>query len=72
MQCQISPTLRDPGAGPKREVAVAAPHFLDGQMMKILVQVDRMLDAILVDLLFEIAVPVKQSDRDEIQVEIAG
>ena len=36
-------------------------------MMKILVEADRFLPAVLVDLLFEIAVPVKQPDRDEIQ-----
>ena len=41
-------------------------------MMKILVQTDGVLHAVLVDLLFEVAVPVEQSDRDEIQVEIAG
>ncbi len=48
------------------------PHFLDRQMVKILIQIDGVLDAILVDLLFEVAMPVEQSDRDEIQVEIAG
>ena len=54
------------------QLLVAAPHFRDRQVMKILVQADGVLDAVLVDLLFEIAVPVKQSDRDEIQIEIAG
>ncbi len=48
------------------------PHFLDRQVVKILIQADGVLDAVLVDLLFEIAVPIEQSDRDEIQIEIAG
>ena len=54
------------------QIAVAAPHFLDRQVMEILVEADGVLDAFLVDLLFEVAVPVEQSDRDEIQIEIAG
>ena len=52
--------------------AVACAHFADRQMMKVLIQTDRLLNAILVDLLFEIAVPIQQTDRDEIQIEIAG
>ena len=48
------------------------PHFADRQVMEVLVQADRLLDAVLVDLLFEIAVPIEQSDRDKVQVEIAG
>ena len=40
--------------------------------MEILVEADGVLHAVLVDLLFEIAVPVEQADRDEIQIEIAG
>jgi hypothetical protein len=40
--------------------------------MEILVQADGVLNAILVDLLFEIAVAIEQPDRDKIQVEIAG
>src|SRR5436190_11578693 len=40
-------------------------------MMKILVQVDRLLHAVLVDLLFEITVSVKQPDCDEVQIEVA-
>ena len=51
---------------------VALAHFANRQVMKILVQADRMLDAFLVDLLLEIAVPIEQADRDKIQVEIAG
>ena len=34
--------------------------------MKILVQVDRVLHAFLVDLLPEISVPIKQADRDKV------
>ena len=54
------------------QIAVAAPHFLDRQVVEVLVQADGVLNAFLVDLLFEVAVPVEQSDRDEIQIEIAG
>ena len=49
-----------------QQVIIALPDFADRQVMKILVQTDRVLDAILVDLLFEITVAVKQSDRDKI------
>src|SRR5204863_3846382 len=54
------------------QVAVAAAHFLDRQVMEVLVEPDGMLDAFLIDLLFEVAMPVEQSDRDEIQTEVAG
>ena len=40
--------------------------------MEILIKVDRCLNAVLVDLLPEIAVPIKQTNRDEIQIKIAG
>src|SRR5438270_12932552 len=40
--------------------------------MKILVKADRLLRPIPVDLLAEITMPVKEADRDEIQIEIAG
>ena len=40
--------------------------------MEILVQADRLLSAIAIDLLLEIAVPVEQPDRDEVQIQIAG
>ena len=48
------------------------PHLLDRQMMEILVEADGVLDAFLIDLLFEIAVPVEQPDGDKFEVEIAG
>ncbi len=41
-------------------------------MMKVLVQVDGLLLAVLVDLLAEISVAIKQPDGDKIQIEIAG
>ena len=40
-------------------------------MMKVLVQINRFLPAFLVDLLFEIAVAIEQSDRDKVQIQIA-
>ena len=48
------------------QLLVAAPHFRDRQVMKILVQTDGLLRAIFVDLLAEISVAIKQTDRDEI------
>src|ERR1051325_1630033 len=41
-------------------------------MIKVLVEVNRCLNALLIDLLAKIAVPIQQTDRDEIQIEIAG
>src|SRR5262249_32358346 len=41
-------------------------------MIKVLVEVNRRLDAVLINLLAKIAVPIQQTDRDEIQIEIAG
>ena len=41
-------------------------------MMKILIQTDGVLDAVLVDFLPEISVAVEEADGDEIQVEVAG
>src|SRR5262249_18004561 len=40
-------------------------------MIKILIQIDRCLNAVLVDLLPEIAMPIEQTNRNEIQVKIA-
>ncbi len=39
--------------------------------MKILIEADRVLHALFVDLLFEISVAIEQTDRDEIQIQIA-
>ena len=47
-------------------IGAIAPHFTNRQMMEILIQVDRVLDAVLVDLLPEIAVSIEQSDRDKV------
>ena len=51
---------------------IALPDFADRQMMEVLIQADGVLHAILVDLLAEIAVTIKQADRDKVQIEIAG
>ena len=40
--------------------------------MKILVEADRFLATIFIDLLFKITVPIEQTDRDEVKIEIAG
>ena len=40
-------------------------------MIKILIQIDRCLNAVLVDLLPEIAMPIEQTNRNKIQIEIA-
>ena len=40
-------------------------------MMEILIETDCFLASILIDLLLEIAVPIKQTNRDEIKIEIA-
>ena len=41
-------------------------------MIKVLIKVNRCLNAFLIDLLAKIAVPIKQTDRNEIQIKIAG
>ncbi len=70
------PDFREHLAAPElhrdEQVRIACAHFADREVMKILIQTDRLLNAFLVDLLFEIAVPIEQADGDEIQVEIAG
>ena len=40
-------------------------------MIKILVQINRRLNAVLIDLLPEIAVSIEQTNRNEIQIKIA-
>ena len=67
----LRPHLAIEEANGYEEIAFAAPHFPDRQMMEVLIQADGMLNAILVDLLLEVAVPVEQSDGDEVQIEIA-
>ena len=51
---------------------VAATHLADRQVMKILIQADRLLRSIFVDLLLEITMAIKQADRDEVEIEVAG
>ena len=41
-------------------------------MVEILVQADGFLDPVPVDLLLEVAVPIEETDRDEVQVEVTG
>ena len=41
-------------------------------MIKVLVEIDRLLNAILIDLLSEIPVPIEQTYCNEIQIKIAG
>ena len=41
-------------------------------MVKILVEIDGLLRAFLIDLLFEISVTIEQADGDEVEIEIAG
>jgi hypothetical protein len=48
------------------QVRVAAADFANRQMMKILIEIDRLLKTLLVDLLPEITVSIKQPNRDEI------
>src|SRR6266496_2308032 len=50
---------------------VATKRFTDWKVIKILVQIDRCLNAVLVNLLPEIAMPIEQTDRNEIQIQIA-
>ena len=40
-------------------------------MIEILIQINRRLNAVLVDLLPEIAMPIEQTNRNEIQIQIA-
>jgi hypothetical protein len=49
----------------------ASASFADRQVVKILVQVNCCLNAVLIDLLPEIAVAIEQTNRHKIQIEIA-
>src|SRR5262249_20752124 len=40
-------------------------------MIKVLIQINGGLNAVLIDLLSEIAVPIKQTNRNEIQIKVA-
>src|SRR5437868_14902189 len=47
-------------------------HLTDRQMVKILVEIDRVLHPVLVDLLPEVAVAIEQTDSDKLEVKVAG
>ena len=49
----------------------ASASFTDRQVIKILVQIDRGLNTVLVDLLPEIPVPIEETNRNKVQVKIA-
>src|SRR5215469_111979 len=49
----------------------ASTSFTDRQVIKILVQIDRGLNTVLVDLLPEIPVPIEETNRNKVQVKIA-
>ena len=54
------------------KLCFAATYFPDRQVIKILVQINCRLNAVLIDLLPEISVSVEQTHRDKIQIKIAG
>ena len=45
---------------------IATQDFAGREMVKILVKADRFLPAVLIDLLLEVAMPIKQTNGDEI------
>src|SRR5205823_8470339 len=55
-----------------QKCAIVAPDFPNRQMMKILIEADRVLDSVLVDFLPEISVSVEQADGDKVQIAVAG
>src|SRR5437667_310448 len=54
------------------KLGIAPPYLADRQMIKILIEINGFLTAFLIDLLPEIAVPIQQTNRNEIQIEIAS
>src|SRR5262249_35932960 len=54
-----------------QKICFALADLANRQVIEILVQINRCLDAILVNLLSKIAVPVEQTNRYEIQIEVA-
>ena len=46
-------------------------NFADWQVVKILVQIDRRLNAVLIDLLPEVSVAIEKANRNKIQIKIA-
>src|SRR5439155_1501154 len=53
-------------------LGIASPYLADRQMIKILIEINGFLTAFLIDLLAEIGVPIQQTNRNEIQIEITG
>src|SRR5215813_3112941 len=49
----------------------ASANFADRQVIKILVEINRRLNAVFIDLLPEIAVSIKQTHRNEIEIKVA-
>ena len=64
-------TARQFDADLERFAVLTVGNFLHGQVVEILVELDGLLDAFAVDLLFEITVAVEQTDGAEVQVEVA-
>src|SRR4029453_16840829 len=54
-----------------QELCFAPANFPDWQVIKVLIQINRCLNRILVDVLPEIAMTIKQTDRNEVQIQIA-
>src|SRR5436190_5755251 len=54
------------------KLRLAPANFSNRQVIEVLIEVNRLLNAIFVDLLPEIAVSIKETDRNEIQIKIAG
>ena len=48
------------------KVRIFTAHLTNRQVMKILIEIDRLLNALLIDLLPEITMSIEQSDRDEV------
>src|SRR4029453_7434563 len=49
-----------------KQGTIVASDIANRQVMKILIEIDRALDAVLVDFLPEISVPIEQTDGDEV------
>src|SRR6266480_4174433 len=69
-----NPGKNVPVQNPHRDnkLRLAPANFSDRQVIEVLIEVNRLLNAILIDLLPEIAVSIKKTDRNEIQIKIAG
>src|SRR5262249_22305950 len=54
-----------------QRVPVATEGLTDREMIEILIQINCRLNSVLVDLLAEVAMPIEQTNRNEIQIQIA-